>query len=249
MEQELIFTKENGYKIAGKVFRPDDSGRKYPTAIFSHGFGSNYRELEHHGAVICGRQMNCVFFDYCGGGPDTLSDGTMHEMTVLTEADDLFAVVSAVRELDYVDPEQIYLIGESMGGFVSAYVAAKIPDVVKGLVLWYPAFIIPEDARARYEAGKTTALGFPISPDYNKAAMGIDIYNLISNYKNPVKIIHGDEDTIVPLRYSEEALKYYEDVSLMVIKGAGHGFDGKDSIRAGEETAAFIENCMLLTGM
>ena len=42
MEQELIFTKESGYKIAGKVFRPDDSGRKYPTAIFSHGFGSNY---------------------------------------------------------------------------------------------------------------------------------------------------------------------------------------------------------------
>ena len=244
MEQELTFTKENGSRIVGKVFRPDDSGRKYPTAIFSHGFGSNYRELEHHGAGFSLHNINCVFFDFCGGGPETLSDGTMHEMTVLSEADDLFTVISAVRDLTYVDPEEIYLIGESMGGFVSAYVAAKIPNDIKGLVLWYPAFIIPEDARARYEAGKTTALGLPISPDYNKTAMEIDIYNLISNYKNPVKIIHGDEDTIVPIRYSEEALKYYDDASLIVFEGAGHSFEGKDSVRAREETVAFIEQCL-----
>ena len=49
MGERLAFQKKNGQKIAGKAYFAGVD-KKYPTVIFAHGFGSNYRDLEHHGA-------------------------------------------------------------------------------------------------------------------------------------------------------------------------------------------------------
>ena len=68
-------------------------------------------------------------------------------MTVLTEAEDLTEVISQVQQMKNVDSDQLFIQGESQGGFVSAYVAAQIPEKIKGLILWYPAFVIPDDAK------------------------------------------------------------------------------------------------------
>ena len=48
IKDELEVKKENGQFIRGLIYRPDAEG-SFPTVIFSHGFGSNYRELMHHG--------------------------------------------------------------------------------------------------------------------------------------------------------------------------------------------------------
>lgn len=61
------------------------------------------------------------------------------------------AVLEQVRALDYVDESQVFLRGESQGGFVSAYVAANHPEDVKALILYYPAFVLQDDARAKSE--------------------------------------------------------------------------------------------------
>ena len=88
MGERLAFQKKNGQKIAGKAYFAGVD-KKYPTVIFAHGFGSNYRDLEHHGAGFAESGINCIFFDFCGGGLKSLSDGKMTQMTVLTEAEDL----------------------------------------------------------------------------------------------------------------------------------------------------------------
>ena len=64
---------------------------------------------------------------------------------------------------------------------------------------------------------------------------------MISNYTGPVKLIHGEKDSCVPICYSEKAKKVYKDVSFNVIKGAGHGFDGEDSKFAREQSIVFIK--------
>lgn len=46
-------------------------------------------------------------------------------MSVITETGDLNAVIEQVKNWDWVDKENIFLIGESQGGCVSALVAAK----------------------------------------------------------------------------------------------------------------------------
>ena len=193
MGERLAFQKKNGQKIAGKAYFAGVD-KKYPTVIFAHGFGSNYRDLEHHGAGFAESGINCIFFDFCGGGLKSLSDGKMTQMTVLTEAEDLIEVISQVQQMENVDSDQLFIQGESQGGFVGAYVAAQIPEKIKGLILWYPAFVIPDDAKRRFEENDNTCFGQQLSPDYNKVAKDIDIFNVITGYKGPVVIIHGESD-------------------------------------------------------
>lgn len=238
--KELLFTKENGLKIVGRAFIPEKEG-KFPTVIFSHGFNSSFIWFLHHGEGFADNDIACIFFDFIGGSVNPQSDGKMTDMTVLTEVDDLEFVISKVSEFDYVDKDKLFLQGESMGGFVSAYVAAKMPEKIKALVLWYPAFVIPDDSKKRFAANDTTCFGLPISPEFDRVAKDIDIFNVIKGYKGPVKIIHGDKDDVVPISYSEKAVKEYDNASLIVMKDAGHGYNDKDSENARNYSIEFIK--------
>ncbi len=240
MEKEFAVIKKNGKKIAGKAFVPEKGCQSYPTVIFSHGFNGTYKNLQDHGHGFAEAGIACIFFDFCGGGVESLSDGTLQEMTVLTEIEDLECVIDAVSEFDYVDADKLFLQGESMGGFVSAYVAAQMPERIKALVLWYPAFVVPDDAKRRFENGENVCFGLELCPDFNKAAMNIEIFHIISQYTGAVKLIHGDQDPVVPVSYSHHAAEVYRDASLTVIPGAGHGFGDKDSKHARDISIAFL---------
>ena len=232
--------KPDGKVIRGIIFRPDFEGGIFPAVIFSHGFGGNYRELQHHGPGYAEAGIVCVLFDFCGGGMGSVSDGYMQDMTVLTEAEDLENVLKTVRKFSYVDETAVYLQGESQGGLVSAIVGSRREADTKGLILWYPAFVIPDDAKKRNENGETAVFGVELSPDYDKAAMTIDIEEIQRSYNKPVLLIHGDKDDLVPISYSRNALSTYRHARLEEIKGAGHGFDGDDSKRAGRLSVEFM---------
>ena len=241
MEQNLTFIKSNGQKIVGKAYIPDQGNGPFPAVIFSHGFNGTFSDIEGHGHGFSEAGIICIFFDFCGGGENSKSDGTLQEMNVLTEAEDLKVVIEEISRLEYVDSTHLFLQGESMGGFVSAYVAAQMPEKIKGLVLWYPAFVIPDDSRKRVEDGDNTCFGLQLSPDFNTIAMSIDIYEVIGNYHGPVRIIHGDKDFVVPLSYSEKAQRTYANAELDVIMDAEHGFNGADSETARCFSVSFIQ--------
>lgn len=242
--EKITFVKKDGKKIQGRLYRPEGTGRRHPIVIFCHGFGSNFRELMHHGDGFAEAGICCLFFDFCGGGPESLSDGTMEEMTVGTECEDLNTVIDCVKGLDYVDSERIFLQGESMGGLVSALVAARRPEDVRALVLWYPAFVVPDDAGKRYEAGVKEVFGLPMGEAFDREAKDIDVYGIIPAYGGPALMIHGDQDDVVPIGYSERALSVYRDARLTVMPGAGHGYDGEDSVAAREYSIDFIRAWM-----
>lgn len=99
---------------------------------------------------VAGEIGYCAYcFDFCGGSVPPLgrSDGTTTDMSVLTEVQDLEAVIRYAQSLPYTS-DTLLLMGCSQGGMVSALTAAKHPDAVDRLVLFYPAFCIPDDARA-----------------------------------------------------------------------------------------------------
>lgn len=245
MIRKITFRKENGQKIQGQMHLPEERRGRLPLVIFSHGFGSNYRELMHHGEGFAEAGICCLFFDFCGGGRLSLSDGAMEEMTVKSECRDLETVISDMKKLDYIDPERIVLQGESMGGLVSALVAARYPKDIKALVLWYPAFSIPEDARLRTLTGNHEVFGMALGADFDRQAETIDVYGEISKYPNPVLIIHGTEDAVVPISCSEKALSVYSRSRLIKMPGAEHGYEGADSAAARAYSVSFIkENCV-----
>lgn len=240
MTEEMTFVRKDGKRIRGRIYLPERQGEKLPIVIFCHGFGSNYRELMHHGEGFAEAGICCLFFDFCGGGPESFSDGGFEEMTVSTECEDLETVIGCVKALDYVDPRRVFLQGESMGGLVSAMAAARRPEDIRALALWYPAFVIPEGARKRYEAGEREVFGLRLGEAFDREAKDIDIYGILPAYRGPVLMIHGDQDEIVPLCYSERALSVYGDARLIVIPGAGHGYDGADSAAARKYSIDFL---------
>lgn len=75
---------------------------------------------------------------------------------------------------------------------------------------------------------------------YFEPLVGYDIYRAISSYDRDVLLIHGDEDDIVPLSYSERAAEVYPSAELKVISGAGHGFYGDDAKLATEYILEYL---------
>ena len=135
----------DGLVIRGTQLRP--VGVKLPAVILSHGFNGNRKGVLKYAEVVARWGYTAFCFDFCGGGPDTESDGQTYDMTVFSEKEDLKAVLQYVKSLAYVDSSRIILMGFSQGGFVSALAAAELPEQVAKLVLFYPALCIPDDAR------------------------------------------------------------------------------------------------------
>lgn len=220
--------------IEGILYRPDTNQETYPTVILAHGFGGNYSYITGNLARELAKNGYAAYaFNF--RNPDTRS---MLNTSVLTEAATLNNVIDRLKAYSWVDTNNLYLLGESQGGFVASYVAAKREENpaqqdIKKLVLYYPAFVLQDDAKSRnpgYQdpdyvwAETETIMGNQVSGMYSRDALSFDIYEVIAGYKKDVLIVHGTADSVVPLSYSERAAATYENATLKTIDGAGHGF-------------------------
>ena len=73
-----------------------------------------------------------------------------------------------------------------------------------------------------------------------------DVYSEIGNYNNPVLLMHGDADYIVPISYAERAAEVYPDVEYHVMPGAGHGFHGQAFEDSMELSFAYLQRVGVL---
>lgn len=243
-ERELIFNRDD-LKIFGKLLTPKEKGR-FPLVIICHGFGGNLNSTYDHAVNMANAGFVSYIFDFIGGGPQIQSDGTMLDMTVLTEVKDLRVVLDGLKKLDMVDPDNVFLLGESQGGFVCSYFAAIYPDEIRGLIPFYPAYVIQDDAKKRIEEYGTDrewieVMGQKISVRYGIDATSFDLYDMLPNYTGNVLIIHGTSDSIVPLSYSERAVEAFPSAELITIEGADHGYSGDDRKFAVGKTIEFIK--------
>jgi len=229
--------------IYGQLYLPVQRTQKMPMVIISHGFGGNIGSVEEYAPILARAGIVTYVFDFCGGGQASRSDGSTTDMSVLTEGEDLSAVLEMAKALPFVDERNIFLMGESQGGLVSALVGAKDPTAIKGLILLYPAFRIEDDFngfKSRGEPWPRSQFGVPIGKRYADDARALDTYATISKFTGNVLILHGDWDSMVPLSYSQKAINAYQSATLVVMPGAGHGFNGQDLTLAGEKAVTFI---------
>jgi len=234
---ESVFAcKRGGLTIRGTEYRPE--GKDLPVAIVSHGFMA-WQDTVRQYAKELARMGYCAYgFDFCGGSvmKKGKSDGATTEMSVLTEVQDLEAVIAYVQSLPYTG-EELLLMGCSQGGFVSALVAAKHPELVSKLALFYPALCIPDDARAgKMMFAKFDPKNIPerincgpmkLGRCYVADAIEMDPIVEIKPYRGPVLIVHGTDDKIVKLDYSRQAQRAYPNAKLHIIEGGAHGFSKK----------------------
>ncbi len=240
--------ERDGLKIWGKLWFPDTDG-PLPLVICAHGFGGNYEHVKAYAEAFARNGIAAFAFDFIGGGYGSRSDGTMKEMSVLTEAADLNAVLDRMKELPEINPDQVFLLGASQGGFVSSYVAGIRPDDVAGLITLYPAYVLQDNAWKQTPDPENipetiSLMGITLGGIYNRDAMSFDIYDVIRNYPGKVLIIHGTVDAVVPISYSERAVEVFPDAELVRYAGANHGFFGQDLVNSENESVAFVKGIL-----
>ena len=205
--------------IRGVEYLP--AGEKLPAVIMSHGFGGCQVEMTGWAERLAEMGLAVYTYDFCGGGRG-ISDGDTADMTVLTEREDLATVLAYVQALPYTDNDRIVLWGFSQGGFVSALAAARIGEQIRGLVLIYPAFCIPDDGRAGVMPGTPgfdpdhipeilMAGDMRVGKAYVEVSQKIDIYREIVKYRGNVLIVHGLSDAMVNYNYSVHAYRAYTE--------------------------------------
>lgn len=164
---EGIWLKNGKKNIFGTLYKAESGNKNQPIAILSHGYNGNSVYNKFIAESLASSGISVYAFDFCGGGTKSKSDGETNDMSVITETGDLNAVIEQVKNWDWVDKENIFLIGESQGGCVSALVAAKRDDI-NSLVLYYPAFCIVEDANKKFRCADDI-------PNRSRAFMGMAI--------------------------------------------------------------------------
>ena len=245
-KEDVTLYKEN-QKIVGEFYIPTNSYDVFPVLVVSHGFANSMDNTRSDALQFVKQGFAAFIFDFIGGGYSIKSDGQMTEMSVLTEAADLNIVVDYLLTREEIDEDHIYLMGQSQGGFVSTYVACTREDI-RGLVCFYPAYCIRDDALNQYDSldkvpDTYSVLGFAtVGKIYYKDATSFDIYDLMPDYDHDVLIIHGTNDSVVPYRYAVRASETFNNAELMTIQGADHGFSGQDNVNAINKALDYLKD-------
>ena len=225
-----VWSERDGNRIFGMMYYNSASSRKQPAVILSHSSSLTHEAMSGYALAIAKMGYAAYCFDFCGGSDKSKSDGKTDEMTVFTEVEDLRAVVKTVKSQANVEPSQVSLLGSSQGGLVSALLADECPDDFAGMILFYPAFNIPEMVKMFSGFGDWGDFGdfggmMSMSEAYINSIKDFDVWSHIGKFSKPVCIIHGTADMIVPISNSEKAVGLYPSATLNKIEGANHGFN------------------------
>ncbi len=252
--------KRGALTIRGTEYRPQ--GENLPIAIVSHGFMAFQDTVRHYAKKWAEMGYLAYCFDFCGGCViKGKSDGPTTQMSVLTEVEDLKAVLQYAQSRPYANPEDVTLMGCSQGGFVSGITAARLKEQITRLVMFYPALCIPDDARAGkmimakfdpQNIPKTLRCGpMKLGRCYVADVIGMDPCQELSGFPGDVLIVHGCNDKVVPIEYSRRAFAAYlaetkeqklqRKVLFYTIAEGGHGFSKKHDRLALQYLENFIQ--------
>ena len=232
----------NNRKIYGELYVPDSD--RFALAIFCHGLGGVHEGSRDFAEVLASNNIATYIFDFMGGSYESKSDGQTTEMSVLTEAADLEAVIDELAKDTRIN--KVFLAGKSQGAFVSTIVASRRPEQIAGLIGLYPGYILSEaveEEMKKFDEIPETyeLLWLKVGSIYIKDLLKTPIYDMMKDYDGDVLLIHGDKDEIVTLESVEKANRNFPHSKLVVLKDAKHGFHGPERSAVIEMVLEFIE--------
>lgn len=246
-----IWCENESQRIYGICYEPETE-EKVPLVIFAHELCSTHISGTSYARELASRGIAVYTFDFRGGSSRNRSDGKTTEMSVLTEAEDLRAVVAAAKQWDFVDSDKVIIIGASQGGAAASMYAAENPEEIAGLVLLYPAFVISDEIHSQFASldevpDEFSFLGWiRVGRNYASDIWDYDFYEEMEKYDKPVLILHGDRDYTVEVSYAEQAEKSFPDAELYILKGAGHGFYGRSFEEAVQYITLYLQDINVL---
>jgi len=248
--------KKENYNIPGAKGRGmlmdityDDALKNAPLVIFAHGF-KGFKDWGTHNLVaeyFAENGFKFLKFNFSHNGTTAQSPIDFVDLiafadnTFSIELEDLHDVIDFVCNGSSMPAKSgVYLIGHSMGGGISIIQTADDSRVKKLVTmagisgfdhLW------PKDAEKqwklsgiRYFENKRTGQQMPIKSsmldDLENNPGRLDILTKAAEIKQPWLIVHGEEDTTVPVKFAEELKKANKHAELVIIPGADHTFGG-----------------------
>ena len=222
MKHQEFTCKRGLLRLRGSMFRPAE-GERFPIAVVSHEFMANRLFTIRYARLLASLGYAAFCFDFSGGCIVGGSQGRTTDMTVFTEMEDLRAVIAHAQAQPYTDSERLLLMGCSQGGLVTALTAAELGKQVEGIILFYPALSIPDDARkgsmirAKFDPQnipETMRCGpMKLGRAYAASVLDLDPFAVLPKYRGDVLIVHGNADELVDISYSRRAYAAYRDAA------------------------------------
>lgn len=206
--------------------------------IFAHGITAEKSEggiFDRMGSLLRKNDISTVQMDFRGHGDSLMRSDAM---TITGEVFDLISVINEVS-----DYKKIFLVSASFGAVSTGLLPKYIKKRLTKICLWNPVlslrrtFIVPELAWQKNNFGYEKINksldddGTLLIDDSFVIGSGflseIQLYNVekgYSEYKQPIKILHGDKDTYVSYEKSKELANTSENMTLETIQGSEHGF-------------------------
>lgn len=207
-----------------------DRNKAYPALLICHGLGLTHRSVREYAQPIS--DLGCIVycFDATNASKKGNNGSNTKLLSVKTYCDDIHMLLDVIKRVDYVDEENVFLMGQSLGGAAVALSAAVELNQPKGVILMFPALCICDEAKDEYDAfGEFPENGLKfglihVGKRFFQDAMESDFACAMKSYGGPVLILHGDRDNRVPLYYSLWASRLYKNAELVVVKDSGHRF-------------------------
>lgn len=233
MEEKLFFYDSRGNRLCGILSNPANDKLK-SIIILCHGFSSNkesktYTTLQK---ALNQKNVSTFRFDFYGHGE---SEGKFEDTTISLAVD---AVLQAVKFLKEENYSKIGLVGGSFGGMASLIVASQSEDLfilaLKAPVSDYLGKLVAQKSQQEIKDWEEKGFIYYLSGKQGKLKLNYSFFEDAKKYENyyrsykkikiPVLIVHGDEDTTVPLKQSRKTCSVIPDCRLEVIEGADHFF-------------------------
>lgn len=183
--EEVWLTTDDKVRVNAWYFPVrENSARAQFTVLFAHGNGGNISHRDDLYRLWHGLGVNLLAFDYRGYG---LSEGKPSEKGTYLDAKAGYDWLIGKG----FKPENIIVLGESLGGGIASWVAAE--QKVGALVLQSTYTSVPN-------LGKEL---FPYLPVHLLASIHYNTLERLPKIKVPVLIMHSRGDTLIRFHHAE----------------------------------------------
>ncbi len=206
--RRVSVTVEPGIDVFGRLYR---AGRESPLLLYFHGNGEIAADYSDLAPLYADIGASLLVMDYRGYG---LSGGQPTGSNLLADAVSVFKSLRDLCQANDLAPIRYYVMGRSLGSAAALEIAAHAGEAIAGLVI--------ESGFARTWP-LVSRLGVRVQQADDERD-GFGNLGKISRIATRMLIIHGEEDSLIPISDAEELVAHAAapDKRLLRIPGAEH---------------------------